>query len=108
FGSVVHGIESLANSNGYSVLIYQSNEAHEHEVKGMETLITAQVDGILVSIAKDTTDHSHFVEAKQKGIPLVFFDRANDNIGIPSVVIDDFRGAYIATEHLIKQGYKRI
>ncbi|HLY70280.1 MAG TPA: LacI family DNA-binding transcriptional regulator [Puia sp.] len=108
FGSVVHGIEGLANLNGYSVLIFQSNETHEHEVSGMETLIAARVDGILVSIAKDTIDHSHFVEAKQKGIPLVFFDRANDNIGIPSVVIDDFRGAFIATEHLIRQGYKKI
>ena len=108
FGSVVHGIESVANANGYNVLIYQSNEEHEHEVKGMETLMAAQVDGILVSIAKDTTDHSHFIEAKEKGTPLVFFDRANDNIGVPSVVIDDYRGAFIATEHLIKQGYKKI
>jgi LacI family transcriptional regulator len=108
FGSVVHGIESVANSHGYSVLIFQSNESHEHEEKGMETLIAAQVDGILVSIAKDTIDHSHFVEAKEKGIPLIFFDRANDEIGIPSVVIDDYQGAFIATEHLIKQGYKTI
>ncbi len=108
FGSVVHGIESLANAHGYNVLIYQSNETHQQEVKGMETLIAARVDGILVSIAKDTTDNSHFVEAKEKNIPLVFFDRANDDIGIPSVVIDDYRGAFLATDHLIKQGYKRI
>jgi len=108
FGSVVHGIESIANSNGYNVLIYQSNESYEHEVKGIETFLTARVDGILVSIAKSTLDFSHFVEVKKRGIPIVFFDRDNDAIGIPSVVIDDYAGAYQATQHLISQGYKRI
>ncbi len=108
FGSVVHGIESIANSNGYNVLIYQSNESYEQEVKGIETFLTARVDGILVSIAKNTVDFSHFTEVKKRGIPIAFFDRANDTLGIPSVVINDYSGAYHATEHLIKQGYKRI
>ncbi|HXB44874.1 MAG TPA: LacI family DNA-binding transcriptional regulator [Puia sp.] len=108
FGSVVHGIESVANSHGYNVLIFQSNESHLHEVKGIETLLAARVDGILVSIAKDTKEYSHFAQVQKREVPLVFFDRANDTIGVPSVVIDDYRGAFIATEHLIKQGYKNI
>ena len=108
FGSVVHGIESIANLHGYNVLIYQSNENMEHEAKGIETFLSARVDGILASIAKETTDFSHFKEVKAKGIPLVLFDRNNDKLKIPSVVIDDFKGAFLATEHLIKQGYKRI
>ncbi|HVB04467.1 MAG TPA: LacI family DNA-binding transcriptional regulator [Chitinophagaceae bacterium] len=108
FGSVVHGIENIANRNGYNVLIYQSNEKWEHEVKGMETFISARVDGIIASIAKETVDYSHYTEVKKRGIPLVFFDRANDELGIPSVVIDDYLGAYFATEHLILQGYHRI
>lgn len=108
FGSVVHGIEKCANEKGYNVLLYQSNETHEHEIKGIETFLAAQVDGILVSVAKDTLDYSFYEELKKKKIPIVFFDRANDNIGISSVVIDDYKGAYIATEHLIKNGYKHI
>ncbi len=108
FGSVVHGIENIANANGYSVLIYQSNEQHEQEAIGIETFLAARVDGILLSIAKDTIDFSHFDEAKNRSIPLVFFDRAKDDIGIPSVVIDDYKGAYLATEHLILQGYRRV
>src|SRR5438876_1840340 len=51
FGSVVHGIESVANSNGYNVLLFQSNESREFEEKGLETFLTARVDGILVSLA---------------------------------------------------------
>lgn len=108
FGSVVHGIESIASEYDYSVLIYQSNESAIAEQKGLEAFMSARVDGILVSIAKQTRDFSHFLAIKKRGIPLVFFDRANDNLSIPSVVIDDYKGAFIATEHLIQQGYQRI
>ncbi|MEP7141520.1 MAG: LacI family DNA-binding transcriptional regulator [Ferruginibacter sp.] len=108
FGSVVHGIESIANLNGYNVLIYQSNEEMKHEAKGIETFLSARVDGILASIAKNTDNYDHFLDVKARNIPLVLFDRANDDLGIPSVVIDDYKGAFLATEHLISQGYKRI
>jgi len=108
FGSVVHGIERVANACGYNILMYQSNESHEQEVKGIETFLAARVDGILVSIAKDTVNCSHFMEVRRRQVPLVFFDRATDDIPMPSVVIDDFRGAYQATEHLIQQGYQHI
>ena len=108
FGSVVHGIESVANTQGYNVLLYQSNESREYEERGLESFLSARVDGILISIAKDTTDYSHLKEIKARGIPIVFFDRANDDLGIDSVVIDDYKGAFMATEHLIVKGYKRI
>jgi LacI family transcriptional regulator len=108
FGSVVHGIESVANTQGYNVLLYQSNESREYEEKGLESFLSARVDGILVSIAKDTIDYSHLKEIKDRGIPIVFFDRANDDLGIDSVVIDDYKGAFMATEHLITKGYQRI
>ena len=108
FGSVVHGIEQTANLHGYNVLIYQTNESRDYEVKGIETFLSARVDGILVSIAKETTDYSHFIEMKTRGMPIVFFDRAIDDLGISSVTINDYKGAFMATDHLIKQGYKKI
>jgi LacI family transcriptional regulator len=108
FGSVVHGIESLANEYGYNVIIYQTNETEKFEKKGIETFLSTKVDGVLASIAKNTEDFAHFIEVKNSGLPLVFFDRVNDALNIPSVVIDDYKGAYYATEHLIQQGYKRI
>lgn len=108
FGSVVHGISNIASQQGYDVLIYQSNESYEYEVKGLKAFISARVDGIIASLAKETIDYSHYKNVKNKNIPMVLFDRVNDDLGIPSVVIDDYKGAFLATEHLIKQGYKRI
>lgn len=108
FGKVINGIASVAGENGYDVLIYQSNESPEQEIKGLQTFLSARVDGILVSLAKNTVDYSHFLDIKKRNIPIAFFDRSNDEMGISSVVVDDYRGAYLATEHLIKQGYTKI
>lgn len=108
FGSVVHGIESIANENGYNILIYQSNESWEHEKKGIETFLSARVDGIMVSIAKNTNDYSHFLNAQKAKMPLVFFDRVNDDLNIDSVTINDYKGAYLSTQHLLDEGYTRI
>lgn len=108
FGSVVHGIESMANLHGYNVLIYQSNESREHEQKGIETFLNARVDGIMISMAKEESNYAHILSVKQAGIPIVLFDRANDDLEMDAVVIDDYKGGYMATSHLAEQGYKRI
>ena len=108
FGSVIHGISNIASEYGYDVLIYQSNESEEFEKKGIDTFIGARVDGILVSISKNTVDFSHFKSVKDKHIPISFFDRSNDDLGISSVCTDDFLGGFVATKSLIDSGYKRI
>ena len=108
FGSVVHGIEKIASESDYSVLLYQSSEQSDFEKKGVETFLRARVDGVLASISKETTDLSHYREIKKRGVPLILFDRVNEDIGVPSVVVDDYLGAFKATQHLIDQGCNRI
>ncbi|WP_181305488.1 LacI family DNA-binding transcriptional regulator [Rufibacter sp. XAAS-G3-1] len=108
FGGVVHGIEKLARSNGYNILLFQSHETGEYEVEGIETLLQTSVDGIIVSIAKDTPNLDHFYDVKKRKVPLILFDRIKDELNSPSVVVDDYKGAFMATEHLIQQGYTRI
>ena len=108
FGSVVHGIENIASDNGYSIILYQSEEKTAIEKKAIEAFLSARVDGIIASMAKETVDFSHFLELKKRNVPLVFFDRANDSLQMPSVVVDDYRGAFMATEHLLNKGYTRI
>ncbi|CAN5426297.1 hypothetical protein BH20BAC1_BH20BAC1_15280 [soil metagenome] len=74
----------------------------------MSTFLKSRVDGVLASISKGTTCLDHFTEIKRRGVPLVLFDRVNDDLAVPSVVVDDYRGAYNATQHLIEQGCKKI
>ncbi len=108
FGSVVHGIEAVARRQGYNVLLFQSNERQEIEQEGIETLLQSNVDGILVSVSKGTQEYAHFEEVKKQQVPLILFDRVQESLGFPSVEIDDYRGAFLATTHLLDQGYQRI
>src|SRR5699024_1214537 len=108
FSSVIGGIEDVVNKSGYNIIICQSNDSLEKEKASIKTLLGAQVDGILVSYAKETTNFDHYKEVIERNVPLVFFDRTNESLNVGSVVIDDYRGAFKATEHLINQGCKRI
>jgi len=108
FSSVVRGIEEIANHAKYNVMICQSYDDYEKEVATVEALLSARVDGIIVSHAKETENFDHFLKAKEKGIPVILFDRSNDELEVSHVVVDDYLGAFKATEHLIQQGCRRI
>jgi len=108
FGTVVHGIEIVANQHQYRVIICQSNENAEQEKQGIEALLSARVDGIMISPSRETKNFDHLLHIKKSGLPLVMFDRTNPSLHIDSVQIDDYKAAYIATKHLIDQGYRKI
>lgn len=108
FSSVVKGIEDVAKEAGYNVMITQSNDDEQQEQSNLKALMKAQVDGIILSIGKETRDLTHLKEVVSNRIPLIMFDRAVDIPEASTVVIDDFLGAYKAVEHLILQGCKRI
>lgn len=108
FSSVVRGIEEIANQSRYHVMICQTYDNYEKEVATVEALLNARVDGIIASHGKDTLNFDHFRKVKERGIPLILFDRSNDELEVSHVVIDDYLGGYKATEHLIQQGCKRI
>lgn len=108
FSSVIRGIEEIANASHYNVMICQTYDNYKKEVATVEALLNARVDGIIASHGKETADFSHFLKAKERGIPVILFDRSNDDLEVSQVVIDDYLGAYKATEHLIQQDCKRI
>ncbi|QCR22982.1 LacI family DNA-binding transcriptional regulator [Pontibacter sp. SGAir0037] len=108
FASVVRGIEEIANSLNYKVIICQSYDNYEKEVQTVDALLSARVDGIIASIGKNTEDFEHFRKVQEKGIPLVLFDRTTDALEVSQVIIDDYLGAYKVVEHLIQQGCRRI
>lgn len=108
FSSVVHGIEGIMNENGYTILLYQSQESIKQENRGIDTFLRSRVDGIIASISLETEDNGGFIEIKDRNIPLAFFDRVPPGLDVPSVTIDDYCGGFMATEHLINAGYRRI
>lgn len=108
FSSVIRGIEEELSPHGYHVIICQSHEDVVNEINQINTLLNAQIDGIFMSISKTTQNTDHIERVLKEKTPLVFFDRKKDLPGFSSVTIDDFQGGFTATEHLIKQGCRRI
>jgi LacI family transcriptional regulator len=106
--SVIGGIETVAEQAGYNIIICQSNESLEAEKNVVRTLLSKGIDGMMASISIETTNSSHFSEVINLKMPLVFFDRACPDLDVSSVTIDDYKGAYKATEHLVKQGCLQI
>lgn len=108
FSSIIRGIEEELYPHGYHVIICQTYEIENKEIETINTLLNAQVDGILMSISKATIGIEHFNRVLDKNIPLIFFDRKKNIEGVSTVTIDDFKGGHEATKHLIEQGCKRI
>lgn len=108
FANVLRGIEDVAYSKGYSVIICNTHESFEREVIDAKTLMNGRVDGVLACVSKETHEFQHFQEFKNRGIPLVFFDCVVDDIDTDKVIIDDHDAAFNAVDHLIKSGRKNI
>jgi len=106
--SALAGMEQVANENGYNLIISQSFETAEKEASNVQTMFESRVDGLIVSLAYDTQDLSHFDQLIEKKIPLIFFDRVAEYHSATNIVIDNFKAGYKATTHLLDQGCRRI
>ena len=106
--SVISGIEHIANAHGYNLIFSQSSEASEKEAANARTMFNNRVDGLLVSLAYDTEELSHFESFFKKNIPVIFFDRVMEHAGSTSILIDNRKAAYDVTKHLIEQGCRKI
>ncbi len=104
FSSIINGIEQYIGKKGYSIIIAQSHESQKKELHAIQSFVKLNVDGILISISKESTNFPFLDKLEQEKIPIVFFDRNPQIDNIKEVVLDDFSGAYMATEHLIQQG----
>lgn len=111
FAKVFSGIEKVANQNGYNLITCISNDSYQKEVIATEMFMNGTVDGIIVSLAEETQqkkNYDHFNSAIDKGIELIMFDRVADEITCDKVIVNDFQGAYNATEFFIQTGCKNI
>lgn len=108
FSQVISGAESVAYDKNYQVIISQTHESAEREKLNVEYLSSRSIDGLLVALSSETDNISYFEHLRDKGFPIVFFDRIPDRIDTFKVASDGRQGAYEATKHLIMAGKKRI
>ena len=108
FSTVLAGIEEEAYGRGYRIMVAQSEERYEKEVKICQSFYENKVCGIIVSQAKDTQKYDHFKMLQDAGLPLVFYDRICTGVNASRVVVDDYMGAFNAVSYLIETGCSRI
>mgnify|MGYP003674333381 CR=1 FL=1 len=108
FSSVIQNMEEILNKEGYNIIITQSNESFKKECDNIDTLLFTQVDGIIASMANETVDLSFYEKIKSNGIPLILFDRGENDLNVDYIGIDDYESSHMIIEHLISKGCKRI
>jgi LacI family transcriptional regulator len=108
FSSVIQNIEEVLNKKGYNIIITQSNESYKKECNNIDALLFTQVDGIIASMANETTNLDYYEKIKSKGIPLILFDRGENDLNVDYIGINDYDSSHMIVEHLINEGCKRI
>ncbi len=107
FSSVLGGMQKVASENDYQLLICQTNEKEDEELRYVQSLVSGRVDGLLMSISQETQNFDRLAEILSD-TPVVLFDRTSEKIPTIHVEAEDYRGAYLATRHLISRGPGKI
>ncbi len=108
FSQAINGIESIAYSKGYNVIMSQSHESYQRELSDLNYLASRSIDGLLISVSSETDNMEHLQKLHNRGLPIVFFDRITEVLATHKVIVDNFHASYKATEHLVQQGYQKI
>jgi LacI family transcriptional regulator len=106
FSNIVRGIEEVLAQSNYSILLCNTNSSVDKERKDLEMLIGQRVDGLIVSSSGNTGDYYRSLD--KTGVPIVFLNRIPSLLSSDIIVTNNIQGGYLATEHLIKHGYKKI
>lgn len=104
FSLAINGIESVAKEKGYHVLICLTHESFDNEKIILKEFQGGRVDGVLMSVSRETSQTDHIDDLIANGLPLIFFDRVCENVSTAHITTNDFESGYQATEHLLNQG----
>ena len=108
YAKAICGIQEIASYEGYNLLICQSNESYKTEIQNIKSLLNSCVDGIIMSVTKETSQYNHITQLRNKNIPIVLFNRTTDIDHISKVRVDDYGATYKMTEYLVSKGYQNI
>jgi DNA-binding LacI/PurR family transcriptional regulator len=108
YPSIILGMEEVARINGYDIVIFSSQNSYHKEKECLFKILKLPLDGLLVCLAQDTAEYSHFNQIIDSKMPLVFFDRVCRTNEVSSVAIDFVEAAKQLTVHFSKQGATKI
>lgn len=108
FSAAIKSMEEALSEAGYNIIICQSHESLQKEIEIFENLKQLHVDGIVISVSKETNNIAHIQDLKDAGVAVVLFDRTLEIGKVNSIVINNYNGAYQATKHLVTQGCKKV
>lgn len=108
FPSVIKGVEEVARTQGYQLLMLQSNDDLENEKRNVQMCLDHSVEGILISLSNKTKDVEHLIGLSIVDMPVVLFDKSIENSPFDEVIIDDEDVAFQAVKNLLHEGCKNI
>ncbi|RYF76644.1 MAG: LacI family transcriptional regulator [Cytophagaceae bacterium] len=109
--AMIDGLQRVLQAQGYMLTICVTNESYALEKEYVEKLLANRVEGIFLSVAQETYDSGHcdhLDKVLKRQVPLIFIDREYNGVATSSITVDDYWGAFEATDHLIQSGGKRI
>jgi LacI family transcriptional regulator len=106
FHDVAKGVEDVAASLGYAVVLCNSDEQATREDRYLQVLEEQRVRGVLVTPVEVTSERLDAL--RRRGTPTVLVDRHDPRVNCCSVAVDDIAGGVLAGEHLVSRGHRRI
>ena len=102
----MRGADDVLSERGYTALIASTDNDPERERRLVDSLVSRQVEGLIVATAR--LDHPLLEQLHAEGIKIVLINRRSESLDVPSVVPDDASGVTQAVEHLVQLGHTRI
>ena len=111
FPSIIRGMESYLTSKGYSLIIACTDNDIEKEKQCLEAMLSRKIDGLIIEPTKSSgynPNIHYYLELEQNNIPYLMINQYYSQLHPPYIMLDDEKGGFIATNHLIDQGHEKI
>jgi len=108
FSQAISGIETAAMESNYTILFGQSYDDVEREKNVVDAMRKQRVDGLLISLSKETNHYEHLRQLEKYNIPVVYFDRVPPFEKANKVFCNLYKGTVEMINWLLSRGYKRI
>lgn len=111
FPSIIRGAEDVISKEGYQVSLFSTNNDYKNEKRILETIISQRFAGVIIEATRSAATNpniNYYLNLESLGIPYIMINAYYDELEPVSVVVDDEKGGYLQTEHLLKLGHRNI